>query len=30
VSRPLQEAIFQSGGEILVRDAAGVFDGYQG
>ena len=30
VSGPLQAAIFRSGGEILVRGAPGVFDGYQG
>jgi RHS repeat-associated protein len=28
VSAPLQEAIYQSGGEILVREASGVFEGY--
>jgi hypothetical protein len=30
VSGPLQSAIVRSGGEILVREAAGAFDGYQG
>lgn len=30
VSGPLQSAIVKSGGEILVREAAGAFDGYQG
>jgi len=30
VSNPLQGAIFRSGGEILVREAPGVYDGYQG
>jgi hypothetical protein len=30
VSGALQSAIVRSGGEILVREAAGAFDGYQG